>query len=226
VPPSSVHPFLLVLRTGLAALLLLAAMAQPRAWDADRMRTAAQQLGPQAVAAEKRLRALLQQAASLQDQARLEEINEFFNRELEFQDDAEVWGSIDFWASPLQSLSRGQADCEDYAIAKYFSLVASGVPQERLRLVYVRATVGQTRPQVLAHMVLAYYPSPEADPLILDNLTRALRPASARPDLVPVFSFNGQGMWQGVGMSSAGDPVARLSRWREVLAKAQAEGFF
>jgi hypothetical protein len=40
-----------------------------------------------------------------------------------------------------------------------------------------------------------------------------------------VFSFNAEGLWQGVAGASAGDPAARLSRWREVLTKAKAEGF-
>jgi hypothetical protein len=52
-----------------------------------------------------------------------------------------------------------------------------------------------------------------------------VRPASRRPDLAPVFSFNSEGLWQGVAGATAGDPVARLSRWREVLEKARAEGF-
>ena len=47
-----------------------------------------------------------------------------------------------------------------------------------------------------------------------------------RPDLTPVFSFNSEGLWQGVGGPVVGDAQARLSRWREVLAKAHAEGFF
>jgi predicted transglutaminase-like cysteine proteinase len=101
----------------------------------------------------------------------------------------------------------------------------AGVPVSKLRLVYVRATVGGPGGEVLAHMVLAYYAAPGAEPLILDNLIGEIRPASRRTDLEPVFSFNGEGLWQGVGAQSAGDPVARLSRWREVLAKARAEGF-
>ena len=40
---------------------------------------------------------------------------------------------------------------------------------------------------------------PGAEPLILDNLITEVRPASRRPDLVPVFSFNSEGLWQGVG---------------------------
>jgi hypothetical protein len=39
-------------------------------------------------------------------------------------------------------------------------------------------------------MVLAYYASPGADPLILDNLENRVRLASARTDLEPVYSFN------------------------------------
>ena len=60
---------------------------------------------------------------------------------------------------------------------------------------------------------------------MLDSLIGEIRPASRRPDLVPVFSFNSDGLWQGTGAQSAGDPVARLSRWREVLVKARSDGF-
>jgi predicted transglutaminase-like cysteine proteinase len=97
------------------------------------------------------------------------------------------------------------------------------VPVQRLRLVYVRAQIGGDS---VAHMVLAYYAQPGAEPLILDNLVGSVRPASRRPDLTPVFSFNSEGLWNGVGTHSAGDAQARLSRWREVMAKAKAEGFF
>lgn len=101
--------------------------------------------------------------------------------------------------------------------------MAAGVPSAKLRLVYVRAQIGAV---TQAHMVLAYYRDPMAEPLILDNLLGDIRPASRRPDLTPVFSFNAEGMWQGVGASSAGDPSARLSRWRDMLTKAKAEGWW
>jgi hypothetical protein len=79
------------------------------------------------------------------------------------------------------------------------------------------------RPQ--AHMVLAYYAAPGADPAVLDNLVTGVLPAAQRDDLTPVFSFNAEGMWQGLGTQLAGDPVERLSRWRDVLALARSEGF-
>ena len=186
------------------------------------MSRAARAQGPQAVVGAKALQDLLGSLAGHDDADKLAQINEFFNRRIAFATDQEVWGQVDYWASPLESLQKGRGDCEDYVIAKYFSLVDIGVPVSRLRLVYVKATL---RGQVLAHMVLAYYAAPGAEPVILDNLMGDIRPASQRPDLAPVFSFNGEGLWQGTGPVTNGDPIARLSRWRDVLAKARAEGF-
>lgn len=196
------------------------------AFDADRMLVAAQRLGPQAQSGARALQAMLAASAALDEEARLAAVNQFFNRRIQFRDDAEIWSQADYWASPLELLDKGAGDCEDYAIAKYFSLVATGVPAAKLRLVYVRALIGGPGGTAQAHMVLAYYAQPAAEPLILDNLISELRPASRRPDLSPVFSFNAEGLWQGTGGTSAGDPVARLSRWRELLGKARAEGLW
>lgn len=195
------------------------------AWDAERMLAAAQHLGPRAVAGVRALQPVLAAALELDEAGQLQAVNQFFNRRIAFRDDSEVWGQVDYWASPLEALDKGAGDCEDYAIAKYFSLLALGVPTARLRLVYVRAQLGGVGGPTQAHMVLAYYAQPAAEPLILDNLISELRPASRRPDLEPVFSFNSEGLWQGTGATSAGNPVARLARWPAVLAKARAEGF-
>ena len=189
------------------------------------MLRAAQAHGPSAISGARALQSVLAGLVGQDESSKLTAINQFFNRRIVFASDQEVWGQIDYWASPLEMLGKGRGDCEDYVIGKYFSLLASGVPVTSLRLVYVRATIGGPGGEVLAHMVLAYYATPGAEPLILDNLIGEIRPASRRPDLEPVFSFNSDGLWQGVGAQSAGDPVARLSRWREVLAKARAEGF-
>jgi predicted transglutaminase-like cysteine proteinase len=197
----------------------------PRAWDADAMLRAAQAQGPQALAGAKALQTLLSGLTGADEAAKLGAVNQFFNRRILFASDAEVWGQQDYWASPLEMLGKGRGDCEDYVIGKYFSLLAVGVPVAKLRLVYVRAQIGGPGGVLEAHMVLAYYAEPGAEPAILDNLISDIRPASRRPDLEPVFSFNSEGLWQGTGATTAGDPVARLSRWREVLAKARAEGF-
>lgn len=205
----------------LAATLLFPPLLE--AWDPERTMHSAERMGPRAQSEARALLSLINEAARVDEEAKLRNINQFFNQHILFREDVDNWGQVDYWASPLESLNRGYGDCEDYAIAKYFSLIAAGVAPQKLRMVYVRAQVGG---QVLAHMVLAYYPDPSALPLILDNLVGEIRPASRRPDLAPVFSFNAEGLWQGVGGTSAGDPLARLSRWRDVLNKVKQEGLW
>jgi predicted transglutaminase-like cysteine proteinase len=196
-----------------------------QAWDPQRLQQAAQRQGPRALASVNMLLPLMQELSSLDDAQRLARINEFFNRQVLFSDDDAVWGVHDHWASPLETLARGAGDCEDFAIAKYFALLGAGVPGARLRLVYVRALVGGPGGVLTPHMVLAYHATPGAEPLILDNLITDVRPASRRPDLVPVFSFNAEGLWPGGTGASSGNPADRLTRWREVLGKARDEGF-
>ena len=210
---------------GVLVVGLHAAVWATQPGDPDRMASAAQAQGPKAVVGWQALRPLLATALGQSDIVQLQSINEFFNRRIVFRDDVHVWGQVDYWASPFEMLGKGEGDCEDFALAKYFSLRAVGVAANKLRLVYVRAELGGPGGPVQAHMVLAYYALPDAEPLILDNLISELRPASRRPDLTPVFSFNADGLWQGTGAQSAGDPLARLSRWRDALAKARAEGF-
>ena len=229
--PRGRWPIECVLRGALPWLqrLLLLSFAliafHPLAWDAERMLAAAQKQGPRALAGARALQGVLHDLSDVDDDSKLQALNQFFNRRIQSREDIDVWGQIDYWASPLEMLEKGAGDCEDFAIAKYFSLVALGMPVQKLRLVYVRAQIGGPGGPVQAHMVLAYYARPGAEPLILDNLIGDVRLASRRTDLTPVFSFNSEGLWQGVGSQTAGDPAARLSRWREILAKARAEGF-
>lgn len=153
---------------------------------------------------------------------KLVRVNDFFNRRLRFVDDAELWGQSDYWATPMQTLARGAGDCEDFAIAKYFTLLSLGIPVEKLRLTYVRARLDGG---LQAHMVLAYYADPESDPLVLDNLERSIRPASRRPDLLPVFNFNSERIYQTGAGSRASGHVGQLSRWQDALSRSRHEGF-
>ena len=173
-------------------------------------------------------RALIAATGTAQEAEKLKRANDFFNRQMQFGDDMVVWGQQDYWATPMESIGKGAGDCEDFAIAKYFTLREMGVANDKLRLVYVRAKTGasDTAP-TQAHMVLAYYPQPDSDPLVLDNLIGEIRPAARRPDLVPVFSFNSDGVFNGVSARD-NNPVAgvgRLSRWEDLLKRARAEGF-
>lgn len=157
---------------------------------------------------------------------KLRYVNEYFNRKLNFDDDQNVWRQADYWATPVEALMKGAGDCEDFAIAKYFSLKFSGVPVSRLRITYVKARISRADGNTIqAHMVLTYYPSPDAEPLVLDNLVNEIRPASQRDDLLPIFSFNSEGLWA----AGDGKPLPggwrRLSKWNDLLERMKSEGF-
>lgn len=152
---------------------------------------------------------------SLSNETELEKvtrINAFFNQ-TRFISDMKHWGKEDYWATPVEMLITNGGDCEDYSIAKYFSLKSAGVADEKMRITYVKALrLNQ------AHMVLAYYPEPDADPLILDNLNKELKPASEREDLAPVYSFNGTGLWLSRlrGQGKRIGEASKLDRWVDV----------
>lgn len=173
-------------------------------------------------------RAVVQAGVAASDAERIKRVNSFFNQQLQFAEDSVVWSQPDYWATPMESIGRGAGDCEDFSIAKYFTLLQTGLAPDKLRLIYVRAkTGGSEGAPTQAHMVLAYYAQPDAEPLIMDNLIPDIRPASRRPDLVPVFSFNSAGVFAGIagGESAAAGGTGRLSRWEDLLRRARAEGF-
>ncbi|UVE18754.1 transglutaminase-like cysteine peptidase [Pseudomonas sp. LS44] len=164
---------------------------------------------------------LLEQHAESPERDKLQAVNRFFNAQLRFSDDQRIWRQADYWATPVEALRVGAGDCEDYAISKYFSLRHLGVPSDKLRITYVKALrLNQ------AHMVLTYYATPDSIPLVLDNLVGSILPASQRADLLPVYAFNGEGLWLAGarGAKPVGDSK-RLSRWQDLLKKMQAEGF-
>lgn len=150
---------------------------------------------------------------------KLELVNNFFNQ-LAFVNDSELWGQEDYWATPLEMLSSNGGDCEDFSIAKYFTLREMGIPEERMRLTYVKALQLDQ-----AHMVLTYFPTPDAEPLVLDNLVTEIRISSERTDLLPVYSFNAIGLWlaKNKGMDERVGRPERLSRWQEVIARINDE---
>lgn len=149
---------------------------------------------------------------------KLYEVNSFFNS-IPYVSDLDLWGKSDYWATPFQMILKNAGDCEDYVIAKYFALRGLGIPDSRLRMMFVTAlSVNQ------AHMVLAYYPEPNAIPLILDNINPRILPANKRRDLRPVYSFNGEGLWlakaQGRG-SQLGNSKHKL--WDDLTARIERD---
>lgn len=151
---------------------------------------------------------------------KLELVNQFFNQ-VQFVSDQQHWGKTDYWSTPLEFLVTNGGDCEDFSIAKYFTLRELGVPVDKMRLTYVKAlSLNQ------AHMVMTFFPSVGAEPLVLDNLDGTIKPASKRRDLLPVYSFNGDGLWLAKERSS-GRRVGnanRISLWNNLRERMRLEG--
>lgn len=150
------------------------------------------------------------------DQEKLTLINNFFNQNIKFVDDLSHWGENDYWATPLEFIASGAGDCEDFSIAKYFSLKEVGLAEDKLRLTYVKAIkLGQ------AHMVLTYFAHSRSIPLVLDNLIPQIKKANQRKDLLPVYSFNGSGLWiaKARGIGKRVGSSSRLSLWENLKKK-------
>jgi predicted transglutaminase-like cysteine proteinase len=204
----------------LLALLAVASFAAELALITDaQIARLAQQFGPIARTRLFAWREILTapKYKKLPEQQKLELVNDFMNQ-TPFLSDRQHWGKEDYWATPIEFLSTNGGDCEDYSIAKYFTLRALGVPDDKLRITYVKELVIYNE----AHMVLAYFPTPDSEPLVLDNINKTIQPASSRSDLLPVYSFNGSGLWLAKEQTGRGQSVGgsdRIGHWRDLQSR-------
>ena len=148
---------------------------------------------------------------------KLKDVNDFWNK-IRYSRDKALWGKKDYWAAPFEFLGKGAGDCEDYAIAKYFSLRKLGVPENKLRITYVKLIRKRTKFEE-AHMVLTYYHKPGATPIVLDNVNKRLKLATKRRDLRPIYSFNASGLWQAKNKGRTSIKVGKnnLRNWKSML---------
>ncbi|MCP4322658.1 MAG: transglutaminase [Psychromonas sp.] len=165
---------------------------------------------------------LISDNESEDDWKRIHVANHFFNKKVSFVDDIIHWKKKDYWATPVEFIGTQGGDCEDFALAKYFTLKAMGVDPQKMRLMYVRAlAVNQ------AHMVLIYSEKLEDIPLVLDNINHKILPANKRRDLKPIYSFNGDGLWlakaKGLGKQIKGK--GDVSRWEDIVTRIERSQF-
>ena len=147
----------------------------------------------------------------------IKNVNDFFN-ELTYKTDLMHWKKKDYWATPFEFIGTGAGDCEDYAIAKYFSLIKLGISEDKLRITYVIYQKANSRFEQ-AHMVLTYYHKTGAEPVILDNIDRRLQLASKRSDLKPVYSFNASGLWQAKTKGETRVGSNNLKSWKDLMTR-------
>jgi len=151
-------------------------------------------------------------------------VNDFFNQNVLWVSDYDHYGVEDYWSTPLETIASGGGDCEDFSIAKYFTLIALNVPMEKLTITYVKAE--SPNPINRSHMVLTYYEKPSAVPLVLDNLNPEIKLATERKDLAPVYTFNGQGLWlakERASGKSGSSSASNIALWRNMMSRMGKE---
>ena len=114
------------------------------------------------------------------------EVNNMMNR-VHYIGDIKNWGKSDYWETPVEFLRYG-GDCEDFAIAKYVSLRALGVPDSAMRIAIVKDTE-----KGIPHAVLIVYT--EKGPMVLDNQIKRMTSANSISHYKPIYSINRTAWW-------------------------------
>jgi len=131
-------------------------------------------------------RELLDTLRPLTQMEQVRGLNPAINGLAKYADDDVLYSEADHWATPLEFLSQG-ADCEDYAVIKFFSLLDLGFTPDQLRLVIARDEKRSVIHAFVAVILDQTY--------ILDSLHD--EPIEQRHLLRyrPLYSFNTEAQW-------------------------------
>ena len=136
----------------------------------------------------KQWQALIEDAKNDNEWQKLNRANQFINNAY-VESDNKLWGKADHWATPLEFIRKNAGDCENFAIAKYFTLKSIEVAETKL--VITHAIIKKTRK---AHMVLLYRET-ESSLLVLDKNRRQITLLSQQADLEAIYGFNESDLW-------------------------------
>ena len=147
---------------------------------------------------------------------RLEAVNLYVNRRVQFTDDSRQYGRDDVWTSASETLRRGRGDCEDYAIAKLQMLRRAGLADRDLYLVIVKDLVSRAD-----HAVLVVRAAGRM--FVLDNGTDKLLDSEEIRDYRPVLTFASGATWTH-GYRVNRDPVAIAATDKDLTPIVPAAG--
>lgn len=113
-------------------------------------------------------------------------VNDLMNK-IRYISDNRNWGKSDYWETPVEFLTKG-GDCEDFAIAKYVSLRALGVPDHVMRVAIVKDLQ-----KGIPHAILIVYT--KNGPMVLDNQIKRMVSTNNIHHYKPIFSINQTAWW-------------------------------
>lgn len=130
---------------------------------------------------------LIQSVRNLPRAQQLARLNPAINGMASYADDLVIYGARDYWASPSEFF-KGRADCEDYAVVKFFTLLQLGFAPQQLRIVIVK----DTKRGVL-HAVLTVELGGKI--YVLDSLRSQPIEQQFTLKYEPISSINTEGRW-------------------------------
>ena len=172
--------------------------------------------------AKREFEALVGAARALDFRRRVTFINVAVNRRIEYVADPVSASGADVWSTPCETLARGAGDCEDFAITKFFLLLASGSPRRGVRLLYALYRRVDLQAAPMPHLVVVAQ-WPLVDPPVMDCINPMLIALSRRDDLQPVFSFDQSAIWQRVDAVPMSPERSGIRRWRTTLARTRQQ---
>ena len=148
---------------------------------------------------------MVEQAQKEKTVKQFDMVNKFFNR-INFMEDSVVWKKEDHWATPLQVLGTSAADSEDYALAKYFTLVKLGVDENRLKLVQYEN--GNKKENI----VLLYYFKNKPMPIVLEHQKNKMYVLKSNTQIKEVTRIDKKSPWIEVFVINNEDILKDLNR--------------
>lgn len=136
--------------------------------------------------AQDRWTGFLQSIRDLPWPQQLDHVNRWVNAR-PYIEDWMNWGVPDYWETPAEFVRRG-GDCEDFAIAKYFSLIRLGFSPGDLRIVVIK-----DRNLQASHAVLAVRRAGQT--WLMDIAVPEVVPMALATQYTPVYAVNAQGWW-------------------------------
>lgn len=131
--------------------------------------------------------ALVSELGDASTDEKIRRVNSFHNA-YPYIVDIQNWGMNDYWEIVQEFLTKS-GDCEDYAIAKYFTLKRLGFDDSDMRIVVLN-----DKNLVAMHSVLAVY---RGDTIyILDNQLSSVVEHSKIHHYQPIYSINEHGWWR------------------------------
>ncbi len=146
------------------------------------------------------------------DFTKLNAVNDYFN-EYKFTSDLKIYNKNDYWATRKEFIFQGSGDCEDFVIAKYFTLLETGIDEDKLSLLHnIRKNE--------YHLVLAYQEDQFSDVLILDNIKKDILPLTNRNDILVLYTLKTIDLKEDIELTTDLQNLSNY-KWTEIYLKSK-----